>query len=236
MTTPASAAEPTPPHLTPVPEAGEFLAFVESSPVLDEVEAQLDRSPANFLLFASMFAGSMPYTADAMAIEVGLKTRRVVRAIAAAASHFRRRGTVTATGIDLPGWITDIDDTEITKVRSRRRGRVEDWLLEAIMPGGHRLAAHLVIESNIGALNDAYVTDGTIRNLQKRMTKAGSGSASFKPVPVPEAADRLVDALGRYRASVGDSDPTSQWPANEELVTWLIATLLHQGGLEKQAA
>ncbi len=233
MTTPASA-EPTPLH--PVDDPPTVIELLSRWPrLLEDLDARLRRSPAAFLNSASLLWTMAPGVLDALGAEVRLKSPRALRALATAASYFRRGLTVDVTGIDLPRWLTELDQAHISRVRHRTLARQSDWLVEVVLIGGHRLAANLAVESGMGALNDALVLDGTARTVEKTIARSTTGPP-FHDVELGDAADRLVDALGRYRASVGDPAPDSRWPGNEALVTWLIATLFGQAGTEGRAA
>lgn len=227
MDTSASAPESTP---LPAPEPPETLLklLLEQPSLSDPVARSLKNSPATFLDLASRLVAIMPLATADLSGDVDLKTPRPIRALAAATSYFRRGRTIDMVGIDLPRWLADLDESHISRVRYRERRSGEEWLVEAALPGGPRLAAHLVTESGMGALNDAFVTDGSIRAFERSMANSGVPGGPFDDVDLSRAAISLVDALGRYRATIGDPAPSSDWPGNEALVTWMIATLLHQ--------
>lgn len=213
-------------------------AIDQPSKVSDELDQMLADSPAAFLGLVSRTIMTCTICADMYIAEIGPTAPRSLRAIATAASYLQARGSVDIIGIDLPTWLARLDDSHITQARHRTEPTgTSSWLVEAQLASDHRISACLMLEPRMGALDGAMVIDGPIDDLEiLARALEPAGAPPFRAADLTAAAARLVDGLGRYRATVGDPRPGDAWPGNEPLVTWFIATLLSQADPRRRGA
>ncbi len=181
-------------------------------------------------LLESLLAVALPETAALLAALAGLSGddvlgRRVLREIT------ERAHPIPSWLVGLPGSVAGARVVELTHVL----GDGDNLLVEATLPGGHRLTAVVYIDHNLGTLvKDAFVLSEPLEDVLAHLQTASGDDSDLvvRPCDPADARARITEAVRLGSISFPPFE-TDTWPASRALVEWM-AGLLPSGGVGYQ--
>jgi hypothetical protein len=183
-------------------------------------------APDHDELIESLLGVPLPETSALLAAMAGLSADDVLRR--------RVRREITERAHPLPSWLGELSAgvagarvVELTHVL----GDGDNLLVEAELPGGHRLTAVVYIDHNMGTLvKDAFVVSEPLHDVLAHLRRASADDPDLvvRPLDPADARARITEAV-RLAAISFPPFETDTWPASRALVEWMTG-LLPTGG------
>jgi hypothetical protein len=215
-------------------DADDPLELLElASTLLDVVDHRSDDPfrpdpdrPTREQLLESLFGAPLSETSALLAAVAALSGDHVLR------RRVSREIAVRAHA--LPDWLADVSkavaEPEAVEV-THELGDADDIIVSVALPGGHPLAAVVLIDHNAGSIvKDAFVVPGPLDEIVATLRAArGSDSGlADRPLSPADAKVRITEAVERGARTIPPAE-TETWPACRPLVEWMTS-LLPDGG------
>lgn len=202
---------------------------------LDDLDASLHEAPIDFLRWVTTTVMGCPLCTEQIIAETKLAMPRPLRAAAVAAQWLLGEHEVNVLGVDIPGWLVHLDQSELVQVKRRREPTgCTSYLIELRLPDGRLATTHVRVETALdGAITNAFATDECLDTVQRLFSNVDRKRRSaYRPVGPATAAKDLVAGMGRHQIARPMSTQANPWPENEPLIAWVLRLVIAEADLE----